>query len=396
MFKIPVQKIFNILLVYYWIIIYALGFLTKVERFSVAYLMYEVPIVIFLILMLKYILFMQSRLSIFLWIYLIPVIIISIIRMDLSTIITVSLTTITIITIINSKIQINLRLINSLFYLSIVLAVIFFHIGLNKYSYIPGLTNYSGVENSNEQWRISLFPNLLDSGLFSCFIFIINYFYNKERVSRLVVLLLSFYFLVFTGIRSAILLFLVFVIFLIISKVKTFKPSTFYLFYNWIIVLLIVLTLFSGSLLSHLRNNIHNEFFNKIVFKSQDKTVSDKQTKSISMRTWIWEQHYNIFKRNPLFGVGTFSFSKEVKGAVPGMIASESPLTTLLARVGLIVLPFIFFFWNLWLDALFRLNRYCYLLPLLIIISLLTYGSYFSPYNFIFLLIFASYNEVYQ
>jgi len=159
-----------------------------------------------------------------------------------------------------------------------------------------------------------------------------------------------------------------------------------------------ILFMFFNSFLIVVAIKIDNPLFNRIIIKNENAIITQKELNKTIFRTWIWEQHYKIFKRNPLMGIGTFEFSKEVippPDAPGGLTASETPLTGFFARVGLCTVFFILFFRELWINGLNLNDKYKYFLPLLILISMLSYGSYFNPYNFIFLILFASYNGIY-
>ena len=391
--KIPYQTIFNVLVVYYWIVIFTLGFIDAFEKYSVVYFLYVLPIFIFIILCLPKICKITNRTIIPLWIFLFFVILISIVRLDIGSIITFTLLVLTIIALVNYNLKVNLKLFNALYLLSIVLAIILFHLNLTDYGYIPGQTRYL-----RETWRISITPFLLDSGIYSLLIFIINYYFNKNKRLRIFFLILSFYVLVFTGIRSALIIFLIFALFVLVSKNTPLKDRFFYRLYSWGMVFGIIFVLFFNSFLIVVAQKIDMPLFNRIILKEENAVITQKQLKKTIFRTWIWEQHYHIFKRNPLMGIGTFDLAEEVvypPDAPGGLTGSESPLTWFFARIGICTIFFILFFRNLWIGGLKLNDKYKYLLPLVILVSLLTYGSYFNPYNFFFLILFASYNGIY-
>jgi len=395
--KIPYQTIFSVLVVYYWIISIGFGLLEEIERFSVAYFLTVLPIALFIILCLPKISKITNRITIPLWIFLLLVFIVSIVRLDIGTIITFSLMILTIIALVNYNLQVNLRLLNTLFISSIVLMVILFHFKISHYviphGYIPGQT-----KSLNDSWRVSMMPLLADSGMFSLLIFILNYCFNKKKRSRMFFLILSFYFLVFTGIRSTLIIFMMFVLFVFISSKIQMKDRLFYRLYNWMVVVGFIFFMFFNSFLIVFAQKIDKPLFNKIILKQENAVITQKGLNKTIFRTWIWEQHYKLFKRNPLMGIGTFDFSKEV--IIPpdmpgGMTASETPLTGFFARVGICSVFFILFFLQLWIKGLILNDKYKYFLPSLIFVSILSYGSYFVPYNFFFLILFASWNGIY-
>jgi hypothetical protein len=266
-----------------------------------------------------------------------------------------------------------------------------FHLGTTPYSYITGQS-----ESLGEAWRISMMRSMFDSGFFSLLIFIINYWFNKNKQTKIFFLILSFYFLIFSGIRSMLIIFLMFVLFDFLLKKIELKDRVFYRLYNWVFFGGFILFMFSSSLLIDIAQKIDRPFFNQIILKQENAEISQEDLNKTIYRTWIWEQHYQIFMRNPLIGVGTFDFSKEATECnMPGeSTGSESPLTGFFARVGICTIFLILFFRKLWIKGLILNEKYKYFLPLLILVSMMSYGSYFNPYNFFFLILFASYNGI--
>jgi hypothetical protein len=108
------------------------------------------------------------------------------------------------------------------------------------------------------------------------------------------------------------------------------------------------------------------------------------------LRIWIWDQHLNIFFKYPLTGIGTYEFSRiagdhDLLKEIP-TDGSESFFTGLLARVGASSIFFILFLFSAFRRGLKKIHFFSYIIPILLIYSLLFYASFFVAYNFITIL----------
>lgn len=336
---------------------------------------------------LKYILtFYYRKPSFFLLLFAITAGIISIIRNDFPTVFNIFSLTLPIIIIVNSKTTINLKVVNILFNLSLVGCIVTYNLGKNVYGYIPHLS--LSTATGAVGWRISLFPSIPISAFFSLIILVLNYFYNHHK-SRYFYLAVSSYFIFFSGLRSSILAFLCFVTFLGVQKVIRFKQKLFYkLFFLFAIGILIFIPIFS-SILTHI-GPIDNQFLNNLIYKADITPQSSEEISQSIMRKQIWKEHIRLFLMNPLFGTGTYDFSQYAPKELENKSGSESFLTSLLARIGFLIIFYLAFFASLIMEALRYHQKYLFFILITIFFIMLGYGSFFVPYNFIYLLIFGS------
>jgi hypothetical protein len=140
-----------------------------------------------------------------------------------------------------------------------------------------------------------------------------------------------------------------------------------------------------------------NPYVASYVFRSQKEMVDINEVAKTVYRSWLWQQHLQIFADNPLTGAGTFFLPDLLKEQLLESnidTGSESLLTGLLARVGLMIIPLLVFFGRLWTWTMERRDRLGYCLCLALLIYSLAYGSFLVPYNFTFLLLFAVLNGV--
>ncbi|MEM9077494.1 MAG: O-antigen ligase family protein [Bacteroidota bacterium] len=271
---------------------------------------------------------------------------------------------------------------------SILGSIISFHLGFNDYGYLPKFGGADLIFYGGVGWRISLFPLLPESALFSLLIIVINFFHNKNP-SRIFYFALGGYFLIFSGLRTSIILLAFFLLFVICMKFYRFRAKSL-LFYSFNIVLfaVFIIVLSFQSLVLHL-NNFDNDFINQLLFKSSEGIASKKQLYNTIARSWVWEKHLGIFMENPLFGVGTFELKNYVgpaKFAYQRATGSESFFTNMLARIGIMALFFFSFLFRLQRKALLEDNKLVFFLILTLMITMIAYGSFFVPYNFLFLI----------
>jgi len=140
------------------------------------------------------------------------------------------------------------------------------------------------------------------------------------------------------------------------------------------------------------RDYFKSDVLNLLFYKSMTGVMEpgDEIYAIASYRNLIWLEHLRLFTESPVIGQGTLPHIFEDYGYT--FTGSESFFTGLLARIGLMILPFIFFFIYQFKMAFKTNNIALYCLVCIIPVIMLTYGSFIVPYNMLFLLIFGMIN----
>ncbi|MGJ3234506.1 O-antigen ligase family protein [Marivirga sp.] len=386
----PRFSIINIYFVYYVLLEFFISS-GKWDKFSVLYFAMVLPILAFIVFSLKSVLKWQfSKSSVFLILILVCVAPVTILRADLATIYNLCLFVIPVISILETNSRINIRLINTLFILSIIFGIVLYHLEINRFGYIPFIHSVGGLE---PDWKISIFPRTPASGFFALFIVILNYYFNSKR-SRFILYFLGFYFMLFSGLRSTLLLFSVFASFELFSKFVKFKARRTYLLLGLIYVFVALFTV-SGSSLIQLVQKTDNKFVKSLLAKSTFTNISEVEGQE-NYRAWLWGVHFNIYKENLLFGVGSYDIKDYEQKDAYGKTdfeGSESFVTRWLARIGLPIIFLFLLLYKIYMDGMLEKNKYKYILPILLTLILFTYGSFMMPYNFMYFLIFGTINN---
>lgn len=377
-----VATAFSLLLTYYWLLLYAASPTEEVSRGSVLYWLYVGPIFLFVGLFvlpaLKWGVSLPIRL---LLLYAALVIAVALVRSDYPTVTSTALLTGVLIVISEFRIRAPAKLLNFLFVWSIVLSALTFMVGVNGYGIVPG---YSYDEFL--PWRISLFPVVPESAYFSALVLLLN-LVVKDLPLRRMCLLLSIYFLVFSGLRSTLFAAGLVMSYLIAVRLSLLRTPSTKLVFMGLALLIFVGSLLMSQLLT-LLPGIEAQFLNVYLFRLEEGIQSPEDVMRTVYRTWLWSEHFRIAEADPIFGIGTFDFS-ELADPDPGLpsvgTGSESFLTGLYARVGLPVLLLVVFV----VLCICRGARLGHDLPLttglLAFVAMLAYGSVVVPYNFVFL-----------
>ncbi len=378
---------YKIYLVYYLLLQFFVSE-AKWDKFSILYFAIVLPVLGFIALNFPLILkFFYSRKSVHLIMLLFLGITISLFRFDYATIYNLFILIVTIIIIIESRVKLTVSFLNKLYLIAIFLSIISFHSGLSRFGYIPFLHDPIGSEPA---WKISIFPTTPSSGYFSMLIIVINFYYNKG-ITRYIFYILGIYFLILSGIRSAILLAGLFLVFNIVKSFIGFRYRKFYLVFNSLLFILFVLIV-NFNLASRLQQ-LNSTFIDSLILKSSFQNNQKVKEEKTNYRVWLWEQHFDIFLINPVAGVGSFDITDHVEKDLFGrkeFEGSESFFTLWLARIGISFFLFIAFAYAIQQEALRSKNKYLYNLSLFLLVIMLSYGSFLMPYNFMFILIFGT------
>ena len=379
------NQIFSFLVIYYWSMVYIK---------HATYIMWTLPITFFIgYSILIYIKNFSStnKVSFILGFVAISGYL-SFIRFDYTSLIAVTLLGLTIFFIEHFKLRVKLSLINTLFFISVILSIPLYYSGYSSYGFLPGQGGFS--YDLFLSGRISMFPNVTVSLYFSFIIFFINYFFNKNFIQKLIVSLLALYFIYF-GISRTLMIGLLFILFFtFLFKIYPLKKNLFYqIVLPFILIFLpIIVVSFINEIISFLIN-LHSDFISEYFlrgYNSVDKVLDD------IARTRIWSEHIRLFKEFPwglsIEQIELFS-DKSLHLSDGG--GSESFLTRILVRFGFGAIFFYLYIFSLLKKALDTRNEYIYIFVYIFIFIGINYGSFFAAYNMLFLIFISSINNPY-
>jgi hypothetical protein len=379
--------LYSCLIIFYWMMLYPGGYFATrdTEQSLVLYLLFVIPASFFSLIIFALYLWIKplSTREFLIAIYATLVCLIALSRLDFATISTVILFTLTVLSISVCNLHPSRRILNYLFLLSIPTALISYLVGFSIYGIIPGL---SGDEEL--WWRISLFPLVPESGFFSSIIILINLTKRRKSVFNYIMILLGLYFLIFSGIRSALIATFLSFLYHVISTRLAPRSSTRKIILFYLCLLVFIISLLMSTLLT-LLPTAGNDFLNVFLFRSTEGLNSETDVAKTVYRTWIWSEHLRIASDNPIIGVGSFDFSNLARNEpIKGLTGSgsEAFLTGLYARVGAPVIFLVAFFG---LTIGLRIKQSQAISPMVGIIffvAMLAYGSFIVPYNFVFLI----------
>lgn len=260
----------------------------------------------------------------------------------------------------------------------------YFVLDNNPWGYLPRMTS-----SDFTIWRLSFFPSVVLTGLFSLFVLIAVAESRESFRLRLLSNMVGFYFLIFSFVRTAILAGAIYTPLAIwFSKVRE----------NWRVLFLVPLVLvlvIHGSILVAPHFLVHfqdNEIVSRLLLRG--KTGLDVQDvyEQIS-RPWIWQKHFEFFRDSPyMMGLGNFDFFSlavpDPEPNQPVLSGSEALVTRLLASYGWPAL-FLILFMVARLYQHAKAGDYlgCAIFPGVVILAM-NYGSVLHPSNFLFVLYF--------
>ena len=384
---------YYLLVVYYLILNYFPS--NEIDKYSPKYFLFVLPVLGFIGSFSPYLITRwYNNKSLILLTLLGSTILVSLIRLDISTIFSIFLFSATLIVIFNSGITPSIKFINVLFVLSIIGSIISFHVGPSDFGYIPNFNKPQDLVSGGVGWRISLFPLVTESGFFALLVIIGNYFLNPNR-SRFLFYTLGLYFLVFSASRTSLVIFLFFFMFIYIKRLFVFKERTLYSILNPLFITFFILFLTFKSLL-FLAKDTRIGFLNEFLFRSEKGMQQEANLQDVATRNWIWEQHLSIYSQNPVFGVGTYDFNDykdKITKSYQRSSGSESFITALIARIGLLAFLIIYLLFLFQRTSMKNKNPFVYMITIYIFIAMISYGSFMVAYNFMFLLLFGMINN---
>jgi len=311
----------------------------------------------------------------------------SLARADFSTLISVGSLSAMLIAMRHSKVSVGPGLINSLFLLSIVTCATMHAFGMGRYGILPGQAD------DEIPWRVSLFAfNVTSSWMFALIVIGLNYFHNRRLVSKTVFISAALYFLIFSASRTGLIILVLWIAFLASTQVILLRERRFYKLFIPCAVAAFVIALNAEGVLLLLTDS-SNPIVNEVLFKSTEGAGSAEQAKTSIQRTMLWSSHAQIFMENPWIGRGTFQLENVVPFEESGTATgSESFLTGLFARIGVLAVLFVYFIYLLAGDAAREKDRLSFCFAIFFAVSSLAYGSYIVPYDFVFLALFGAMN----
>lgn len=387
------NTIYGLLIMYYLVLNYFVE--GEIVKYSLQYFLFVIPVLTFVGTFSGSLISRKHSLKAMIClVFFMIVSSISLFRLDMQTFLSTLLFAGSLMVIFNTRMTVGIGFINLLFLVSIVGSVISYHLGGNVFGYIPQPGGEANLAAGDIGWRISLFPLVAESGFFALLVILANYYMNKSK-SRFLFFGLAFYFLIFSGSRTALVIFVFFICFLVVSHFFPFRRRALYEILNPLLIGSFILLLSFKSLLLLIKDT-RIGFLNEYIFKSEKGMSEDASREDVATRSWLWAEHLRIYGGSPIIGVGTFDFASlktESTKSYHASTGSESFITGLLARVGLPALLMVYLIFVIQRDGMNSRNPLVYLISLFIFISMISYGSFLVPYNFMFLLLFGVANN---
>lgn len=375
---------YGVMLICYWALLYTASLTEEVEHGSLLYFFYVGPVLLFAglfgsLLLIRYPI---TPPLVLLLSYTVIVIGVAIVRTDFSTVSSTLIMGATLFAIASAKLAPRPQILNWLFFASILGGLISYLTGNSIYGVIPGLSL-----DEELWWRISLFPVVPESAFFSAIILLVN-LSHRDLPMRRTCIALALYFLLFSGLRSALIGTLMALALMFAVDRHWLKSPRAVM--RWLLASCISFVVF--LLLSDLIAAVpafRSEFLNSYFFRAEEGLSDSEDLTKAIYRTWLWSEHLRIAASNPFFGIGTFDLSAISDNSVEWSAGSgsESFLTGLYARVGLPTLLLLGFF----SSTIWRQVKGGRVLPALmgslLAVAMLAYGSFLVSYNFVFLVL---------
>ncbi len=380
-------------LIYYWGHQYLRALLPEPNDSLSAYLLTVVPIaliaaagVVGALLVARPVSGMPSFVPLLLFTALAAVV--SIGRGDGATLLTAGLFALSLMWLGARPTRLSLATINRLFAASIIAGGAFYLAGWSDFGLLPG--QYGEGADRGLEWRVSLFPLIPESAFFALIVLLANQLQGRGR-SRWIWCSVALYFLVFSGLRSALIAFLLCETYVLLTAhAKVFARRGRCVLLVALLVLFLLSVAGSNALL--LVPGIADGPLGVYLLRDAADDLSTESLGQSVYRSWLWLQHLDIFFSSPWIGVGSFEFSSLAsESLIEGHAGSgsESFVTAWLARLGLATLPLFAYVGGLFAAAAGRPTPFDACLCLVLGVAAFAYGSFIVPYNFVFLLIFA-------
>jgi len=383
------SRIFYIIIIYYWFLMY----LQKPDTalYDSLYLVTVLPIIIFIILS-----FLTTKFDFkidkpLIWILFFAIFstLYAMIRFDLIAIASVLLFSSTIFILYYNRLSIYTSFLNKLFIISVILSIPLYYSGYSEYGFIPGQSSVSSTELL--AGRISLFPNVTYSMYFSFMVFLYNIFLNTSK-NKYVYIFLSLYFIIF-GISRTLTMTLIFItVLLMIHKFVSIHHNRwlYICVYPLLFIALPFVMILNIESIFNFILTLDIQWINQYVFRGHTNT-SDILTDM--MRLNAWSEHIRIFFEN-IGGVSQVTLKNLINKEV--LFASDTVafLTRQFALYGLAAIFFVFFLASIFIKSIEEKNIGLYIVIFIFLFLSLLYGPFFSAYNIIFLLFISLINKL--
>lgn len=387
----PVDSLLLAVLIYYWAALYLRVLLPTTDESTWTYLLTVLPVSIAAVVGLLARLVSGAHWTVDrsstsgLLLFVGVVTIVSLVRADAASIRAAGLMALTLLWLDSARPVIPVRTLNRFFVASIVAGGVWFVLGWSDYGLLPG--QYVDGVDRGIQWRVSLFPFVPESGFLALIVFLVNQT-RRKGLARLVFCAAALYFVIFSGMRSAIVALALSQIYLVLSRAR--RGPVFRMTQIFALLALFAVSILISSAVA-VMPSLPGGAIGNFLFRTESLVDSEDALSQSIYRGWLWVQHLNLFASSPLTGIGTFDFSSVVREElVTGKedSGSESFVTAWLARLGLCFAPFLAYLGTLARRAAAAPDAYRGSVFLVFGVAALSYGSFLVAYNFVFLILF--------
>jgi hypothetical protein len=332
--EVPAARAYGFwaLLTYYWALQFALRSGESPERGGALYALSIIPVAAYAVLVFVRLVVSGplNRHALLVIAYGAIVCTIALSRGDFSTIASVGLYSVAVTVILGRQLPVSVSLLNVLLLSSIVVNALMHAMGRSIYAVIPGFTGGGELP-----WRVSLFPSVATSAFFSLVVVLANLL-RSDGVGRRLCIILGAYFLVLSGIRSALSAAGLAMGYLLLVRVGFLKSGRSRFAYVVVSLVVFVASLFAAQVVL-VASEVGGAAIGEYLLRTGDGFSSESDVARAIYRTYIWSEHLRIAGDHPLTGAGTFEFTAlSTYDPVFGdsSSGSESFLTGLYARGG--------------------------------------------------------------
>jgi hypothetical protein len=373
---------FSALLIYYWACSYLPGIRGDQDATGYDYYLYVVPISLFVTVAFSALMMTPGALSskpVRLMLVFVAIVgSVAVVRGDFRTMANVGLLSLTVTVILAYRLRPSVTLLNHLFVASLLATTIAYAAHRSNYWIVPGSTL-----DRELWWRISVLPQIATGAFFAHVVLFANILRPGASLRRTCIVL-SAYFLAFSGLRSALASAAFGGIYLLLIRTRLLSSERFRKAYLPAMLVVFVMSIYATEYQVAISKYLPNAI-NVLLFRAEDLT--DKKINP-SYRTAIWREHFRLAEQNPILGIGSFDssvFAGEIAESGLGITGSEAFLTGLYARVGIPELIFILALFSAIFRGVKARDDLVMVMGVSIFIAMLTYGSIVNAYGFVFL-----------
>ncbi len=372
------QRVYPLILIYYWATQYLIGSDDVVERGSAIYFLHIIPISVFSLIGLASIARLRPIPApvLLMLLFVVQVSLVAVIRFDFQTLLSIGLLSIAVLTVFANQLSPSSRLMNRLFLASIAASALCYSLGNSFYTIIPGYSLDS------VSWRISLFPRVATSAFFAAALLIFNIL-DKDAPLRRTCLILSVYFLIFSGLRTALLACTISVLYIYLARTTLLRGNA--VQFSLILTSLIAFIgmVFMNQLVLYLPDL--GPTMNYFIFHSDADFKNSDEINLAVIRSQLWLEQLSIAWSNPVFGVGTYDFSERSEALGHLTNGSESFIVGLYARVGVAAIMLLLSILSaIWLGIKSG-GAIQPAVGAVLLVAMLAYGGFIAAYDFVFL-----------